>query len=126
MVGTVDPLIGRASAQMRQLPGPRPLVPQVRAARHGAVLWTRPTSRSIVLAMGEVVALPLSSATVLPDVRGGHRALQVTWHDQDDVVVVSVWRSGRCAGSIRLSPADAATLISALGDDLAPRSREGC
>lgn len=126
MVGTVDPLIGRTSAQMRQLPGPRPLVPQVRAARHGAVLWTRPTSRSIVLAMGEVVALPLSSATVLPDVRGGHRALQVTWHDQDDVVVVSVWRSGRCAGSIRLSPADAATLISALGDDLAPRSTEGC
>ena len=75
-----------------------------------------------MLAMGEVVALPLSRATVLPDVRGERRALQVTWHEQDDVVVVSVWRCGRCAGSIRLSPEDAATLISALGDDLAPRS----
>ena len=40
-----------------------------------------------------------------------------------DVVVVSVWRCGRRSGSLRLSPADAATLISALGDDLAPRSR---
>ena len=77
-----------------------------------------------MLAMGEVVALPLSRATALPDVRGEHRALEVTWHEQDDVVVVSVWRSGRGAGSIHLSPADAATLISALGDDLAPRERE--
>jgi hypothetical protein len=75
--------------------------------------------------MGEVVALPLSRAIVRPDVRGERRALQVTWHEQDGVVVVSVWRCGRCAGSIRLSPADAATLISVLGDDLAPCGRAG-
>ena len=72
--------------------------------------------------MGDVVALPHWGSTVIPDVRGERRALQVTWHDRDDdVVVVSVWRDGTCAGSIRLSPESAATLIAALGDGLARR-----
>lgn len=71
--------------------------------------------------MGEVVALPLLGATVLPDVRGQRRALQVTWHEQDDVVVVSVWRAGQCTASVRLSPEDAAALIGALADGLGRR-----
>lgn len=71
--------------------------------------------------MGEVIALPLPGTTVLPDVRGECRALQVTWHERDDVFVVSVWRSGQCVASARLTPANAAVLISALGDGLARR-----
>jgi hypothetical protein len=71
--------------------------------------------------MGEVLAFPLQGTTVLSDVRGQGRALQVTWHEHDDVFVVSVWRSGQCAGSIRLTPQDAATLIGSLGEGLARR-----
>ncbi|QTE27933.1 hypothetical protein [Pengzhenrongella sicca] len=71
--------------------------------------------------MGEVVALPLRRASVLPDVRGDRRALQVTWHAQDDVFVISLWRAGECTGSVRLAAADAAILVGALADGLAER-----
>ncbi|WP_407342871.1 hypothetical protein [Pengzhenrongella phosphoraccumulans] len=73
--------------------------------------------------MGELVALPEWGSTVLPDARGGRRALQVTWHD--DVVVVSSWRDGRCAASIRLSPQDAAALIAVLAEGLGEGFGEG-
>lgn len=75
--------------------------------------------------MGDVVALPLPGrpgSTSLPDVRGEHRALQVTWHDEDDVVVVSTWRFGRCVSSVRLTPDEAAALIATLAQGLARRS----
>ncbi len=65
--------------------------------------------------------LPLSRTTALPDVRGGHRALQVTWHERDDVFVVSTWRDGECVASARLAPAEAAALIGALAEGLADR-----
>jgi len=71
--------------------------------------------------MGDVVALPLLRATALSDLRGERRALQVTWHEQDDAFVVSTWRAGKCVASVRLAPADAANLISALADGLAQR-----
>ncbi|MCL3862250.1 hypothetical protein [Actinotalea sp. K2] len=71
--------------------------------------------------MGEVRALPLAATTAISDVRGQHRALQVTWHEDDDVFVVSVWRFGRCTATVRLAPADAAALISTLADGLARR-----
>lgn len=71
--------------------------------------------------MGDVVMLPLRGSTALPDVRGQQRALQVTWHERDDVVVVSTWRAGSCVASVRLAPAQAAALIAALADGLAAR-----
>lgn len=74
--------------------------------------------------MGDVVALPLpgrSGSASLPDARGEHRALQVTWHDEDDVVVVSTWRFGRCVSSVRLTPDEAAALIATLAEGLARR-----
>ena len=71
--------------------------------------------------MGEVIALPLAGTTALPDVRGEHRALQVSWHERDDVFVVSVWRAGTCSATVRLAPRDAAVLIGALADGLAQR-----
>ena len=72
--------------------------------------------------MGEVIALPLAGAAALSDVRGQHRALQVTWHESDGVFVVSTWRFGRCVASVRLAPADAAVLIGTLADGLARRT----
>ena len=72
--------------------------------------------------MGEVIALLQAGTAVVPDARGQHRALQVTWHERGDVFVVSLWRAGRCTGTVHLSPADAAALISALAEGLARRS----
>ncbi|WP_225755570.1 hypothetical protein [Actinotalea sp. Marseille-Q4924] len=72
--------------------------------------------------MGELAALPLGRSVALPDVRGD-RALQMTWHDDPDVVVVSLWRDGRCAGTVRLDPAEAAAMIAALGEGLERHER---
>lgn len=78
--------------------------------------------------MGEVVALPtsgrvpLEGRASLADVRGQHRALQVSWHEDDDdgsVVVLSTWRFGRCVASVRLTRSEAAALIGTLAEGLA-------
>ena len=69
--------------------------------------------------MGDVVALPLPGAIALPDVRGDHRALQLTWHEQDQVFVISIWRTGSCVASVRLARSEAASLISTLAEGLA-------
>jgi hypothetical protein len=74
--------------------------------------------------MGEVAALPLGRSVALPDVRGD-RALQVTWHDDRGVVVVSLWRDGRCAGTVRLDRAEAAAMIAALAEGLERLERHG-
>ena len=71
--------------------------------------------------MGDVIALPLPGAVALPDVRGEHRALQVTWHERDRVFVLSTWRAGVCVASVHLSRAEAAELIGTLADGLADR-----
>jgi hypothetical protein len=73
--------------------------------------------------MGDVIALPLPGAIALPDVRGQHRALQVTWHERDEVFVLSSWRTGSCVASVHLAPAEASALIAALAEGLAGRSR---
>lgn len=75
--------------------------------------------------MGDVIALPLPGALSLPDVRGEHRALQVTWHERTGVFVVSVWRAGACVASAHLAPAEAGALIGALADGLATRATRG-
>ena len=71
--------------------------------------------------MGEVLALPLVGTTALPDVRGERRGLQVSWHERDDVFVVSIWRAGSCVATVRLAPAEAAVLIASIADGLARR-----
>jgi hypothetical protein len=73
--------------------------------------------------MGDVIALPLPGAVALPDVRGQHRALQVTWHEHGEVFVLSSWRAGSCVASVHLAPAEASALIAALAEGLAGRSR---
>ncbi|RJK94816.1 hypothetical protein [Vallicoccus soli] len=69
--------------------------------------------------------LPLRPAprrgTVLLDQRGGDRALRVSWHDEDDLVVLSVWRGERCTATFRLAAADVPALVDALVAGLAAR-----
>ena len=72
--------------------------------------------------MGEVVALARTGTTSVPDARGDHRELQVTWHDADGVFVVSLWRAGLCTGAVRIGPEAAADVIGALADGLAERA----
>ena len=57
--------------------------------------------------------------TVLLDLRGEGRALRVTWHQEEGVVVLSTWRESVCVSSVRLSAADAAELVSSLAGALA-------
>ena len=75
--------------------------------------------------LGEVVALP-ASGEVFADVRGEHRWMRVTWHDDQDVVVLSLWRDGRCVSTVRLDRAAVPALVTALVEGLArPDVREG-
>lgn len=73
--------------------------------------------------MGDVIALPLPGALSLPDVRGEHRALQVTWHERTGVFVISTWRAGSCVASVHLAPREAAELIGGLAEGLAVHAR---
>lgn len=95
----------------------RPALTGLDIPRPGDLVDTTRTAEHDVL-MGDVVALPLEGSVALPDVRGEHRALQVTWHDNDQVFVVSTWRYGRCVGSVRLAPAEAAALVGTLAEGL--------
>ena len=73
---------------------------------------------------GEVLALP-SSGEVLADVRGNGRWLRVTWHDEADVVVLSLWKHMSCVGTLRLEREQVPGLVDALVTGLAgsgPRS----
>jgi hypothetical protein len=51
---------------------------------------------------------------VFLDARGGARSLRVSWHDENGLVVLSLWRAGVCAGSFRLPVEDVPDLIEVL------------
>jgi hypothetical protein len=58
---------------------------------------------------------PLPSAgEVFLDQRGGGRSLRVSWHPDADLVVLSLWREGTCAGSFRLPITEVPDLIDVL------------
>jgi hypothetical protein len=40
----------------------------------------------------------------------GRGALRVTWHDDEDAVVLSIWRGDTCRATFRCSPEEAARL----------------
>ena len=60
---------------------------------------------------------------VFLDTRGGGRAMRLTWHREADLVVLSLWRDGDCAGTFRLAKEDVSPFVDALVDGLrdAPR-----
>jgi len=44
------------------------------------------------------------AGAVLGDARGDGRALRVTWHAEEGVVVLSVWKDNLCTATVRLLP----------------------
>ena len=48
------------------------------------------------------------------DPRGEDRSLRVTWHDEAQLVVLSLWRENVCAGTFRLSADEVPDLIALL------------
>ena len=69
--------------------------------------------------MGEVLAIPRLGG-VVRDARGAGRALRVSWHGEDSLVVLSLWDGPRCTGTVRVAAADVPTLIEALQVGLRP------
>ena len=65
-----------------------------------------------------VLALPASGA-LIPDSRGEGRWMRVTWHDEADVVVLSLWRDRSCVGTLRVERHEVPGLVSALVEGLA-------
>ncbi|GAA4965682.1 hypothetical protein [Actinoplanes utahensis] len=54
--------------------------------------------------MGEVYPMP-TVGDVFSDVRGGGRTMRVSYHENRQVVVISLWADALCRGSFQL-PAD--------------------
>ncbi len=61
---------------------------------------------------------PHDPCEVFLDARGNGRALRLTWHHETDVVVLSLWREGVCAGTFRLPKSQVNDFIDALVDGL--------
>lgn len=59
---------------------------------------------------------------VFLDTRGDDRALRLRWHHDADLVVLSLWRDGVCAGTFRLAKADVDDFVDALVDGLRDNS----
>lgn len=70
----------------------------------------------------DVVPLP-PRGEWFADARDG-RALRVSWHAEQGVVILSTWRDDSCVASVQLEPAEAARLIGVLADGLAAQVSE--
>jgi hypothetical protein len=58
--------------------------------------------------------VPSRRGELFLDDRGEQRTLRLTWHREVDLVVLSLWREGRCTGTFRLRVSEVPTLIAAL------------
>jgi hypothetical protein len=64
-------------------------------------------------------ARPLpATGEIFLDARGGNRALRVSWHQEAELVVLSLWRDNVCAGSFRLAVDEVPRLIDLLRSGL--------
>ena len=52
------------------------------------------------------------------DPRGEDRSLRVTWHQESQLVVLSLWRDNVCAGTFRLAADEVPDLIALLRQGL--------
>jgi len=73
--------------------------------------------------MGDVVALSASRPQVIPekgavfaDPRGDGRTMRVSWHAEEQLVVLSFWQGGRCTGTFRMETTDLPAMLRALTD----------
>lgn len=69
--------------------------------------------------MGEVLPIPRLGG-VVRDARGAGRALRVSWHGEDGLVVLSLWHGTSCTGTVRVAAADVPALVEALQLGLRP------
>ena len=63
--------------------------------------------------MAKARPLP-EQGSIFLDARGGDRALRVSWHTDNDLVVLSLWRDNVCSGSFRLAVEDVPDMIATL------------
>lgn len=61
------------------------------------------------------------TGSIFFDARGDERALRVSWHEESDLVVVSLWRDNVCTGSFRLPGDEVPNLVDTLVDVLRER-----
>jgi hypothetical protein len=71
--------------------------------------------------MAAVRPLP-RTGSIFFDARGADRALRVSWHEEADLVVVSLWRANVCTGSFRLAADDVPDLVNTLVDAMRQRT----
>ena len=70
--------------------------------------------------MAAVRPLP-RTGSIFFDARGADRAMRVSWHEEADLVVVSLWRENVCSGSFRLPADEVPDLIDTLVEVLRHR-----
>ena len=58
------------------------------------------------------------TGTVFLDPRGEDRSLRVSWHQESQLVVLSLWRDNVCAGTFRLAADEVPDLIALLRQGL--------
>jgi hypothetical protein len=58
------------------------------------------------------------TGSVFLDPRGEDRTLRVTWHQESQLVVLSLWRDNVCAGTFRLAADEVPDLIALLRQGL--------
>jgi len=69
------------------------------------------------------MTMPLQSpGTWVLDRRGGGRGVRVSAHTEGGFLVLSTWKSDRCAATVRLLPDEAAQLVAGIADGLAQLS----
>ncbi len=73
--------------------------------------------------MGELVRLQAVSTVAAPahgevfvDARGEDRAMRVNWHEEEGVVVLSLWKGAICTATFRVPATDLPALLRALTD----------
>ena len=69
--------------------------------------------------VGQAWAPVPQGAELFLDARGEARALRVRWHQDEDVVVLSMWRGGQCVSTFRLAIDEVPDLIASLRAGLA-------
>lgn len=72
----------------------------------------------------DLLALP-ASGEILADARGGGRWMRVTWHDEANMVVLSIWHGVSCVSTFRLRRDEVPLLVHALVGGLARRGEPG-
>jgi len=63
--------------------------------------------------MAKARPLP-EQGSIFLDARGDDRALRVSWHHENGLVVLSLWRENVCAGSFRMAIDDVPDMIATL------------